>query len=304
MEAALHALINQPLEPGTEERLYDWREYSGASAPILPSWASGCPPPRTACSTPCCGPQRLLELIYQFIVYDDGVKKIARYQQYFAIQATIDRVAHRNAQGTRTGGVIWHTTGSGKSLTMVMLAKALALHPAISNPRVVLVTDRVNLDDQICGTFQACGKSVVQAESGRHLVRLVTGELGDGERQADIITTVINKFDQAAAPADQGCGHQHLRAGGREPPQPVRHHARQDAARLSQRLLHRLHRHAAHQAGEVHRREVRQLHPQVPHAPGRGGSSRGAAALRRAHRRAGCGQAPARTLVRAHHGAT
>ncbi len=143
-------------------------------------------------------PQRLLELIYQFIVYDDGVKKIARYQQFFAVQATIDRVAHRNAQGARTGGVIWHTTGSGKSLTMVMLAKALALHPSISNPHVILVTDRVNLDDQIYGTFHACGKSVVQAESGRHLVRLVTGRLDDDERQADVITTVINKFDQAA----------------------------------------------------------------------------------------------------------
>ncbi|MCB9162295.1 MAG: HsdR family type I site-specific deoxyribonuclease, partial [Caldilineaceae bacterium] len=99
----------------------------------------------------------------------------------------------------RTGGVIWHTTGSGKSLTMVMLAKALALHPAVANPRVVLVTDRVDLDAQIFGIFRACGKNVAQADSGRHLVRLVTGKLKKKERRADIITTVINKFDQAAA---------------------------------------------------------------------------------------------------------
>ena len=109
------------------------------------------------------------------------------------------RVAHRNAQGMRTGGVIWHITGSGKSLTMVMLAKALALHPAIQNPRVVLVTDRVDLDNPLWGTFRACGKSVVKAKDGRHLVRLVTGRLGKGEPRADVITTVINKLVQAAS---------------------------------------------------------------------------------------------------------
>ena len=110
----------------------------------------------------------------------------------------MNRVAHRNPQGKRTGGVIWHTTGSGKSLVMVMLAKALTLHPNIGNPKVVLVTDRVDLDEQIWKTFKACGKTVVQAKSGRHLVRLVTGKLRKDERQADVITTVINKFDRAA----------------------------------------------------------------------------------------------------------
>ncbi|HLA42408.1 MAG TPA: HsdR family type I site-specific deoxyribonuclease, partial [Aggregatilineales bacterium] len=78
------------------------------------------------------------------------------------------------------------------------LAKALALHPAIMNPHVVLVTDRVDLDDQLYGTFHACGKSVVQAQNGKHLVRLVTGKLEKGEKSGDIITTVINKFEQAA----------------------------------------------------------------------------------------------------------
>lgn len=76
------------------------------------------------------------------------MRKIARYQQYFAVKQTIERVSTLH-EGRRTGGVIWHTTGSGKSLTMVMLAKALAIHPAITNPRVVLVTDRIDLDDQI-----------------------------------------------------------------------------------------------------------------------------------------------------------
>ncbi len=137
-------------------------------------------------------PQRLLELIYQFIVFDNGTKKIARYQQYFAIQSTIDRVAHFRSNHQRDGGVIWHTTGSGKSLTMVMLSKALALTPGIANPRIVLVTDRINLDQQLHDTFNACGKKAEKAKSGKHLGKLIR------EGRADVITTVIDKFETAA----------------------------------------------------------------------------------------------------------
>src|SRR5262249_19047019 len=72
-------------------------------------------------------PERLIELARQFIVFDGGQKKIARYQQYFAVKRTLDRIKRVGADGKRTGGVIWHTQGSGKSLTMVMMAKALAL---------------------------------------------------------------------------------------------------------------------------------------------------------------------------------
>lgn len=132
-------------------------------------------------------PERLLELAYGFTVFDAGVRKVARYQQYFAVKETIERVATLR-EGRRRGGVIWHTTGSGKSLTMVMLAKALALHPAIANPRVIIVTDRVDLDDQIWRTFEACGKSAEKAATGEHLVRLIT------EGKASVVTTIINKF--------------------------------------------------------------------------------------------------------------
>ncbi|MBN1967039.1 MAG: HsdR family type I site-specific deoxyribonuclease, partial [Anaerolineae bacterium] len=118
-----------------------------------------------------------------------------RYQQYFAVKATLDRVAHLDARGRRSGGVIWHTTGSGKSLTMVMLAKGLALHPNLRNPRIVIVTDRVDLDLQIWNTFKACGKKVAQAASGKDLGKL----LHDGK--TDIITTVIDKFDTSGAQA-------------------------------------------------------------------------------------------------------
>ncbi len=195
---AIAALINRPLDAETQTALYGWRDYAGSIRQHFATLGRRLPTAQDHALHALLRPHRLLELCYGYIVYDDGAKKIARYQQYFAIQATIERVQRLNAQGTRTGGVIWHTTGSGKSLTMVMLAKALTLHPRIRNPRVILVTDRVNLDKQIHDTFRACGKSVVKAQSGHHLVRLVTGELERQDEKGDVITAVINKFEEAA----------------------------------------------------------------------------------------------------------
>ena len=89
---------------------------------------------------------------------------------------------------TRKGGVIWHTQGSGKSLTMVMLAQAIALEPSIHNPKIVLVTDRTDLDNQITSTFRKCGKFVENATTGQRLVELL-------ESKSDaVVTTIINKF--------------------------------------------------------------------------------------------------------------
>ncbi len=138
-----------------------------------------------------CRPERLMELVYRNILFDAGEKKIARYQQYFCIQKIMSRIHTNNAEGHRQGGVVWHTQGSGKSLTMVMLAKAIALDKEIAESRIVLVTDRIDLDDQIWGTFKDCGKEVVKAESGTHLSKLLT------TKKDSIITTVINKFDAA-----------------------------------------------------------------------------------------------------------
>ncbi len=140
-----------------------------------------------------CRPERLLEMSWAFTVFDGGVRKIARYQQVFAIQEVLRRVRQTDDSGKRRGGIVWHTQGSGKSLTMVMLARALALEPAIRNPRIVLVTDRVDLDKQLGNTFAACGLSPDRAESGRHLVELVS----DGK--AHIVTTLVHKFDKALA---------------------------------------------------------------------------------------------------------
>jgi len=135
---------------------------------------------------------RLIDFLHTFVVFDAGERKVARYQQYFAVKATVQR-AITLREGRRNGGVIWHTTGSGKSLTMVMLAKALALHPAIPNPRVVVVTDRIDLDDQIWRTFRACGKEPERARTGEHLVQLIR------QSRATIITAVIDKFRTAVA---------------------------------------------------------------------------------------------------------
>ncbi len=138
-----------------------------------------------------CVQERLLELLRQFVVFDAGVKKIARYQQYFSVKNTIERVRDFDHKSRRQGGVVWHTQGSGKSITMVMLAKALALEGSIRNPRIVIVTDRVDLDEQIHETFLHCGKDPQKANTGRHLIELI-----EGQKEA-IITTVLDKFDSA-----------------------------------------------------------------------------------------------------------
>ena len=138
-----------------------------------------------------CRPERLLELAWRFIVYDAGEKKIARYQQFFTVNNIVARVRNLQPDGRRLGGVVWHTQGSGKSLTMVMLAQSLALERAIENPVIVLVTDRVDLDEQIRKTFHHCGLEPVQAQTGKHLTKLIT------EGKESVITTVIDKFASA-----------------------------------------------------------------------------------------------------------
>ena len=137
-----------------------------------------------------CRPERLMDLVFNFILFDNGEKKIARYQQYFAVKKSIRRISQLE-NGKRKGGVIWHTQGSGKSLTMVMLAQAIALEKQIRNPKIILVTDRIDLDDQITGTFRKCGMFVENATTGQRLVELM-------ESKSDaVVTTVINKFEAA-----------------------------------------------------------------------------------------------------------
>lgn len=135
-------------------------------------------------------PKRLLDLVRNFIIYDNGIKKITRYQQYFAIKKTIAKIQTMNENGKRRGGLIWHTQGSGKSLTMVMLVKNLI--ETITNPRVIVVTDRTDLDVQIRDTFAACNikAGVQQATSCADLVKKIKS------KTLDVITTLVHKFDK------------------------------------------------------------------------------------------------------------
>ncbi len=134
-----------------------------------------------------CRPERIMDFVFNFTLFDNGEKKVARYQQFFAIKKSMQRIKNIE-QGKRNGGVIWHTQGSGKSLTMVMLAQAIAMEPSIRNPKIVLVTDRTDLDDQITKTFRKCGRFVENATTGQRLVELL-------ESKSDaVVTTIINKF--------------------------------------------------------------------------------------------------------------
>ncbi len=143
-----------------------------------------------------CRPARLLELVFRFMLFDAGEKKVARYQQYFCVKKLLDRIRRTETDGTRRGGVVWHTQGSGKSLTMVMLAEAIALERGIDNYKIILVTDRVDLDDQIYKTFHHCGTQPVQSKTGKHLAELLR------ENKARIITSVIDKFELAVSKSD------------------------------------------------------------------------------------------------------
>ena len=145
-----------------------------------------------------CKKERLLDLIFNYIVYDDGVKKITRYQQYFAIKETLKKISVADAKGKRTGGVIWHTQGSGKSLTMVMLAQLIATDKNIKNPKIILVTDRIDLSTQITETFQKCHVPVEEAQTGKHLVELINSPTDA------VITTLIHKFEAAINQSKEG----------------------------------------------------------------------------------------------------
>ena len=113
-------------------------------------------------------PERLLDIVAHFIVFErdpntgKAVKKMCRYQQYRAVNKIVERVV----EGRQKRGLVWHTQGSGKSLTMVFAALKLKTHrtidhsgdhPALANPNLLVLTDRIQLDDQLARTFAACG---------------------------------------------------------------------------------------------------------------------------------------------------
>ena len=129
---------------------------------------------------------RLLRLVRHYIVFDKRMKKVCRYQQFFAIEETLKRVSAKK-DGARAGGLIWHTQGSGKSLTMVMLTKLLK--QIYINSKIIVVTDRIDLDGQIHKTFENTDTTAGQASSGSDLIE----KLQSG---VSVITTLVHKFEK------------------------------------------------------------------------------------------------------------
>lgn len=124
--------------------------------------------------------ERLLEMIHDFLVFDAGVKKVCRPNQYFAVKAAQPRCEKKE------GGVIWEAQGSGKSLIMVWLAEWI--HENIDNSRVVIITDREELDEQISDGFKDTGETIARAKSGAGLIGMLN------EEAPWLLCTLIHKF--------------------------------------------------------------------------------------------------------------
>lgn len=147
-------------------------------------------------------PANLLDILRNFVVFERDaatgrtIRKLCRYQQFGAVNKAIARAAKAKAP-TERGGVVWHTQGSGKSLTMLWLALKLRRDPRHDNPTIVLVTDRKDLDEQITRTFRACGfPNPERAESVRALRTLLKGPTGK------TILTTVHKFQELQAPGE------------------------------------------------------------------------------------------------------
>ncbi|WP_297772592.1 type I restriction endonuclease subunit R [uncultured Roseovarius sp.] len=127
-----------------------WKEEGGPENPLDRALVQMCAKPR------------LLELIHDFLVFDAGVKKTCRHNQYFGVRAAQDHIRRRE------GGIIWHTQGSGKSLTMVWLAKWIREN--VPDSRVVVITDRTELDEQIEKVFNGVNEEILRTKSGADLI--------------------------------------------------------------------------------------------------------------------------------------
>lgn len=190
-DAGIAAVANRPMTPDEKDAIFSG-DFAAARFYFEAMVAEGdravTAQDRTVFAL--CRPERLLDLIRRFTVFEGGARKIARHQQFFGIRKAVERAKQFDLKGVRKGGVIWHTQGSGKSLTMVMLGRSLALDKEIPNPRIIIVTDRDDLDKQIKDTFKSCELEPVRATSGSHLFDLIRD-------RKPLITTIINKFDTA-----------------------------------------------------------------------------------------------------------
>ncbi|MDI9520397.1 MAG: HsdR family type I site-specific deoxyribonuclease, partial [Bacillota bacterium] len=150
--------------------------------------------------------ERLLDIIRHYIVFQDidgkTVKILAAYHQYFCVKKAVESTRNALAHGSKRAGVVWHTQGSGKSLSMAFYSGIVVTDPDFNNPTIVVLTDRNDLDDQLFGTFSACSKLLlrqtpIQAESRKHLRELLQVKAGG------IYFTTIQKFDEYDGPLNE-----------------------------------------------------------------------------------------------------
>ena len=135
-----------------------------------------------------CSKERMLEILHDFIVFDTGTKKICRHNQFFGVKAAQGNVKRRE------GGIIWHTQGSGKSLTMVWLAKWILEHNP--NARVLIITDRIELDEQIEKVFNGVNEDIKRTQNGEHLLQVLSHS---SER---LVCSLVHKFGRSGEISD------------------------------------------------------------------------------------------------------
>lgn len=206
-DAHLQAVKNAPLPPKVRAALFEGKPASLATY-FDTLW--GAPMQTTEQDrllVSLLTPSRLLEFLRGYVLFDRKVGKIvARYQQFFGIRALLSRISQKKPDsqgGGREGGVVWHTTGSGKSFTMVFLTKALLLVESLKECRIVVVTDRVDLETQLSRNFMtggAFGSSIATQKDGERSRTLSGRDLAQriGKGTERITFTLVHKFNTAS----------------------------------------------------------------------------------------------------------
>jgi type I restriction enzyme R subunit len=203
-DAQIGTLKNAALKPGTRESLFEGKPATLA-AYFDALWAQTMQPTdQDRMLVSLLSPQRLLEFLRGYVLFDRKVGKIvARYQQFFGIRALLARISLIRPDGGREGGIVWHTTGSGKSFTMVFLTKALVMVESLKECRVVVVTDRIDLEGQLSRNFMSGGAfgSAIATQKDGEKSRTLSGRdlakrIGSGTER--ISFTLVHKFNTAS----------------------------------------------------------------------------------------------------------
>ncbi len=199
IDAEFHRLKNKTLSPAQKSKIFNHREdHIKREFDTLISGGELMVTGQDKLLVSLLRHDRLLDISRMYTLFDKKAGRIvARYQQVFGIKKLIERITSFDDKGARNGGVIWHTTGSGKSFTMVFLSKALIWLKELAQCRVVIVTDRTDLEDQLSTTFASAGalekldRKAAMATTGKRLAE----QIGKGNER--IIFSIINKFGTA-----------------------------------------------------------------------------------------------------------